>query len=389
MPQDIDILDPVPAPLTQDMSARTKAAIVVRFLMQEGAEIDLASLPTSLQADLTREIADLRLIDRATLAEVIEEFAHELDSIGLTAQGGLGSALRLLEGKITNDTARRLPQDAGVRLFEDPWGRIKQLDEKELLKLLDAETTEIAAVVLSKLDVTKAATLLGEMPGPRAQISFAISQTAGVTPQAVDRIGQSLMAQLDNKPERAFATLPEDRIAAILTAASDDLRDEVMNGLRETDPELAERVLAGVFTFVDIPTRIAAVDVATAVKTVAQTDMVIALCYANGNGMEEFSEFILGGLSRRMAETIREEIEERGAVKTKEGEAAVTALVSVYRDRFQQVKSVLLIWTTINPVTPHQQSVPAPAPEQKPPIWPHQPQVSSGGPVHLTTVQSV
>ena len=305
MPQDIDILDPVPAPLTQDMSARTKAAIVVRFLMQEGAEIDLAALPTSLQADLTREIANLRLIDRATLAEVIEEFAHELDSIGLTAQGGLGSALRLLEGKITNDTARRLRQDAGVRLFEDPWGRIKQLDEKELLKLLDAETTEIAAVVLSKLDVTKAAALLGEMPGPRARkISFAISQTAGVTPQAVDRI------------------------AAILTAASDDLRDEVMNGLRETDPELAERVLAGVFTFVEIPIHIAPVDVAMAVKTVAQTDMVIALCYANGNGMDEVSEFILGGLSRRMAETIREEIEERGAVKTKEGEAAVTAFVS-------------------------------------------------------------
>ena len=115
MPQDIDILDPVPAPLIQDMSARTKAAIVVRLLMQEGAEIDLAALPTSLQADLTREIA------------------HELDSIGLTAQGGLGSALCLLEGKITNDTARRLRQDAGVRLFEDPWCRIKQLDEKELL----------------------------------------------------------------------------------------------------------------------------------------------------------------------------------------------------------------------------------------------------------------
>ena len=86
-------------------------------------------------------------------------------------------------------------------LFEDPWGRIKQLDEKERLKLLDAETTEIAAVVLSKLDATKAAALLGTMPGPRARkISFAISQTAGVTPQAVDRIGHSLMAQLNNIP---------------------------------------------------------------------------------------------------------------------------------------------------------------------------------------------
>ena len=99
MPQDIDVLDPVPVPLTQDMSARTKAAIVVRFLMQEGAEIDLASLPTSLQADLTREIADLRLIDRATLAEVIEEFAHELDSIGLTAQGGWDRRCACLKGK--------------------------------------------------------------------------------------------------------------------------------------------------------------------------------------------------------------------------------------------------------------------------------------------------
>jgi flagellar motor switch protein FliG len=205
VPRDIDILDPVPAPLTKDMSARTKAAIVVRFLMQEGAEIDLAALPTSLQADLTHEIADLRLIDR---------------------------------------------------------------------------------------------------------------------------IGQSLIAQLDNKPERTFAILPEDRIAAILTAASDDLRDEDMNGLRKTDPELAERVLAGVFTSVDIPTRIAAVDMATALKTVSQTDLVIVLCCVNVNGMEEVSEFILDGLSRRMADTIREEIEERGAVKTKDGEAAVSALAS-------------------------------------------------------------
>ena len=107
--------------------------------MKEGAEIDLAALPTSLQADLTREITDLRLFDHATLAEVIEEFAHELDSIGLTAQGEIGSVLRLLEGIITNDTARRLQQDPGVSLFEDPLCRIKQLDEKALSKLLHAE----------------------------------------------------------------------------------------------------------------------------------------------------------------------------------------------------------------------------------------------------------
>ncbi len=58
------------------LTRQQKAAIVVRFLMNEGADINLSQLPPALQANLTREIADLRLVDRATLTEVIEEFAE-------------------------------------------------------------------------------------------------------------------------------------------------------------------------------------------------------------------------------------------------------------------------------------------------------------------------
>ena len=58
------------------LTRQQKAAIVVRFLMNEGADINLSQLPPALQANLTHEIADLRLVDRATLTEVIEEFAE-------------------------------------------------------------------------------------------------------------------------------------------------------------------------------------------------------------------------------------------------------------------------------------------------------------------------
>jgi hypothetical protein len=121
----------------------------------------------------------------------------------------------------------------------------------------------------------------------------------------------------------------------------------------------------------------------------AKAVIVIALCYANENGLEEVSEFILGGLSQRMAETIRDETEDRSSVKTKEGEAAVTALVPGIQGQISAGEISFLIWTTINPEAPHQQLAPALAPEQKPPIWPHQKQVPLGGPVHLTTVRSV
>ncbi len=39
--------------------------------------------------------------------------------------------------------------------------------------------------------------------------------THHVTPQAISRIGQSLLAQLDNLPDRAFALSPEERVGAI------------------------------------------------------------------------------------------------------------------------------------------------------------------------------
>ena len=310
------------------LSRQQKAVIVVRFLMQEGADIDLSTLPEPLQAALTQEIANLRLIDRETLADVVTEFAGELDSIGIAAKGGLGEALQLLDGKITRDTAKRLRQDAGVRLFEDPWPRIRALPNDELIPLLDQETVEVAAVILSKLPVSKAAEILSNLPGDRARrISFAISMTDAVTPIAVDRIGQVILAQIDNRPERAFAERPEDRIAAILTAADDRLREDVLNGLRDSEPELAQRAEQAIFTFDLIPTRIAATDVPKALKTADVGDLTLALAYAQSTGQTQITEFILDNLPKRLRASIEEELQAIDTVSPKQGSAAQTRVV--------------------------------------------------------------
>ena len=64
------------------------------------------------------------------------------------------------------------------------------MDSEILRPVVENESTEVAAVVLSKLNVPKAAELLGAIPGPRArEITYAVSQTNGVTPSAFNRIG--------------------------------------------------------------------------------------------------------------------------------------------------------------------------------------------------------
>ena len=80
--------------------------------------------------------------------------------------------------------------------------------------------------------------------------------THHVTPQAISRIGQSLLAQLDNLPDRAFALSPEERVGSILTATTQVLRDDVLDGLDESDPAFAHRVRQVMFAFKDIRKRL-------------------------------------------------------------------------------------------------------------------------------------
>lgn len=317
---------PVPSPT---LSRPEKAAIVVKFLMEQGVELDIHTLPEALQLDLTQKIGALSVVDRTTLANVVQEFATELDHIGLSFRGGLSGALDLLEHKISPSAARKLRSEAGIQSFVDPWERLNATPLEDIITIAETEQPDIAAVLLSKLDVARAAKVLSGLPGDIARkISYAISRTSQATPQAVDRIGQSLVAQLDNRPERAFAQSAESRIAAILTVASPETREAVLESLEQTDAELAGKVRHSVFSFADIPTRIHVVDVPKIMRVVDQNTTAMALKYATETGDGDVCDFILDNMSKRMSEAIREEIEELDTIDKDTGQDALNEIVS-------------------------------------------------------------
>lgn len=320
----------------RQLDAAAKAAIVVRLLLNEGAELPLEDLPDDLQARLTERMGGMGLVDRVTLAAVVTEFAEALDGIGLSFPHDLAGALSALDGKISPRTAARLRKEAGVRQAGDPWARLQALPATELAAIAQAESTEVAAVLLSKLDVPKAAELLGQLPGPLARrIAYAVSQTGAVTPDAVDRIGLSLASQLDERPERAFDTRPGERVGAILNQSAQTTREEVLTGLEETDAEFAEIVRRAIFLFAHIPDRLAPRDVPMAVRAVDPGTMLTALAFALKPGSApddtRAAEFLLANMSTRMADNLREEIEDAGTVKPADGEAALTAVVAAIR----------------------------------------------------------
>jgi flagellar motor switch protein FliG len=323
------------APGILTLSQREKAAIVVRFLLSEGAELTLADLPEDLQAALTVQFGQMRHVDRATLAAVVAEFAEELEQIALLFPRDVAGALTALDGRISPQTAARLRREAGVRQTGDPWDRLRMLPADKLLPFLSSESVEVAAVMLSKLDVAKSADLLSRLPGTEARrIAYAMSLTGAVTPDAVYRIGLSLAMQLDAVPDRAFSEDPEQRVGEILNMSSPATRDDVLTGLEETDAQFAQSVRRAIFTFADIPARIDPRDAPKITRGLDQPTLVRALAHARalGGNAEEAADFILGNISQRMADGLREEVTQTGKVKVKAGEDAMSAVIATIRE---------------------------------------------------------
>lgn len=316
------------------LTSRQKAAVIVRLLLAEGAPVPIAALPEHLQAALTEQIGLMKTVDRETLRTTVEEFLGELEGIGLSFPGGIDGALDMLDGHISASAASRLRRLRGVADRSDPWDRIAGLPVEKLKPVLEEESAEVAAVLLSKLPVAKAAELLGQLPGEQARrVAYAISLTARIDPETVRRIGQSLAAGLDSAPERAFDDDPVERVGAILNVSAAATRDDVLKGLDETDAGFASQVRKAIFTYPHIPARVEGKDVPKLIRLVPQATLVAA--FLGSEGDQEASaatEFILANISQRMGNSIKEEMAAVGKVKPKEAEEAMAAVIAAIRE---------------------------------------------------------
>lgn len=317
---------------SRSLTSRQKAAVIVRLVLSQGAKLPISGLSDDMQTDLTEEIGRMRSIDRDTLHSVIQEFVAALDGIGLTFSGGIEGALTLMDGHLSPVATSRLRRMIGSDAKSDPWERISAIDATRLLPVLAAESTEVGAVLLSKLAVSKAAELLGKLPGEKARrIAYAVSLTGSIAPAAVLRIGQSLAMQLDAQPVLAFDTGPVERVGAILNYTPANTRDEVLDGLEEDDKGFADQVRKAIFTFTNIPVRIDARDIPKIIRNVDAAVLVTALAGAKDGDLAS-AEFILANISQRMATNMREEIENLGKVKDKDAEAAMATVVAAIRE---------------------------------------------------------
>ncbi|MEM9795655.1 MAG: FliG C-terminal domain-containing protein [Pseudomonadota bacterium] len=332
---------PGDVPLTQGQ----KAAIIIHLLLAGGADPGLKSLPPAQQRRIVREMASLRFVDRETLAKVVAEFAGELDDIGLHFPRDMGKVLANLDGQLSQDVLEQLLADLDegeAPENEAVWEQIAAMAPDDILAIMQSESDEICAILLSKLPAVDAAKLLGQLPEARGpSIAAAFARTEGVNPAAISRIGIALGRQAAAVPVAAFADDAVSRIGGILNAATSGVRAEVMASLDGSDPDFAARVRAAVFSFENIPERLDPRDVPKALRGVDNAQMVAALGGAP-DGMAKVVDFIMSSISSRLAEQLKEDIQERGSIPQEDAEAAMSAIVGEIR-RLEEAGEIVLV----------------------------------------------
>lgn len=313
------------------LNQRQKAAVIVRLLLNDDAELGLERLDSDAQTLLAEEMAGMELIDRKTRDAVISEFCDRLESVGVTFPGDLDGTLAMLGGKLSEDSTDRLRRLAAMSGRGDPWARIAAMGVQTLQSLAHAESVEMVALMLSKLPVVQASALFTALPRDRARaVAQAMAMTGNVSPQALHRVGLVLLHAADALPRPAIATPASDTMGAILNFASADLRDDVLETLEQDDAGFAEGVRRAIFIFAHIPQRIAPRDVPRIVREVEQPVLIRALSARTGPEAAS-AQFILTNLSQRMADGLREEIEALPALPAREAEAAGTEVVAAIR----------------------------------------------------------
>jgi flagellar motor switch protein FliG len=313
-----------------ELSQVQKAAVVIRLLVMGGADPGISALPPCQQRRLVREMSALRLVDRTTLARTVSEFSEQLDRVGLHFPREVDRLLKTLDGALSRDVVDGLLAESGgdpALLGAGAWDEIASRDEDGLLALIADESDEVCAIVLTKLPPARAARLLGALPPERAQsVSRILGHAQGMSAEASSRIGAALGAVGGGggiSPAEAA-----QNIAAILNAATAATRSDVLDRIAEVDAVFAERVRAAVFGWEHIPERLDPRDVPKVLRALDEGVAETALAPEPDGPV---AEFLLGAISSRLADQMREAINEMSAPDPAAAEQAMSAAVEAIR----------------------------------------------------------
>ena len=140
----------------KEMNGVTKAAILLMSLKPDTSARILKILDDNLVEEITREIAQLDLIDENTRSRVIEDFYNLAMARRYVEVGGIAYARTLLNKALSPNEARRILKIIENQVFQQPFAFLQKTESENLLMFIQDEHPQTIALVLAHVEIGRA-----------------------------------------------------------------------------------------------------------------------------------------------------------------------------------------------------------------------------------------
>lgn len=315
-----------------DYDKLTKLQKLAIFMVVIGPEVSSELLKQFDDPEIEiicREISNFSIVDRDTQTKVMEEFSDIIsESLGALL-GGTHFAQKTLElAKGDYKAASLLGRIAPVGNSMEIIQEISEMEPRQIHNLVKGEQAQTIAFIVSHLNQEKAAQLISMLaPEAREEVVERIGGMESTSLEHVGRVVNILKKQFDSKHKPTMHRSGGVRaVADLLNLMDKDTSKTLLTKLEERAPQLGLQIRRKMFSFEDL-IRIDPADLQRVARELEMADLVVAMKSANAN----LQEALLGSVSKRAAESLREEMEMLGPVRLKEVEAAQDNIIQIVR----------------------------------------------------------
>jgi flagellar motor switch protein FliG len=296
-------------------------------LPPEDAAKVMSKLPPKQVEVVSIEIAKIGLISSEEQEHAIKEFAEASPATIGAGSGGLELAKNLVERALGKNAFTTI-ENVRQQIEAMPFGFLQKVDSQNLLTFIMDEHPQTIALILSHLQAAQAADIISGLPSDRQLAVVRRIATMGQTnPEIIHEVEKGLENRMSSVMSQQFENAGGvEAVAEILNVTDRSTERSLLENLAQEDPDLVEEIRRLMFVFEDI-LKFSAKDVQILLKNVENSQLALALKGAS----EELKQKILGNMSVRAADMLREEMQFLGPVRLSSVEQVQQQIVDIIR----------------------------------------------------------
>lgn len=311
------------------LTRQQKLAIFLIVIGPEAAAEILKQFDDATTDLLCREMTGFSIIPQAVQKQAIEEFSSVVAQSVTSVMGGVGYTRRTLElakgdFKASAIIGRVGPVGTSVDVVKD----ISEMDGKQIFNLVKNEQPQTISFVLSYLDPAKSAQVFGMLDNDtRDEVIERLGTIESTSLELVGKIVRNLGRHFDRKVRPNLHRSGGVRVVAdVLNLLDKETSKAMLARLEERNATLGAAIRKKLFGFEDL-NRLQPADLQRVLREVDSASLAVSMKSAS----EGLRTKIYAAISKRAAESLKEEIELLGAVKLRDVEAAQDGVIQAVR----------------------------------------------------------